>query len=154
MHYYPSSMFPTLGYSYVLNVQVPSEIRVNSLIPVTRVETPTKDLFDRLSFLSGRYRSPFLPGSTPPNSQAFEDAKSFILTLPLTKIKKPSIHVAADGEVNFQWSGSDFKIDLGFYGNGKFSFYAAKAGRAPIIGDDISVDSGLSNDLISFAANP
>jgi hypothetical protein len=154
MYYYSDSVFPTQGYSYVLNVQVPGEIRINSLLPASWAETPTKDLFDRLTFLSGRYRNPFLPGSTPPSNQAFEDAKSFILTLPLTKIKKPSIHVAADGEVNFQWAGSDFKIDLGFYGNGKFSFYAAKAGRAPIIGDDILVDFGLSNDLVSFAANP
>jgi|SRR5215469_1411543 len=148
------SIFPTQGYSYVLNVQAPSEILISSLVPAPCPETPTKDLFDRLTFLSGRYHSPFLPGSTPPSNQAFEDAKNFILTLPLTKIKRPSIRVAADGEVNFQWSGSDFKIDLGFYGNGKFSFYAAKTGQAPIIGDDILVDSGLSNDLISFAANP
>lgn len=154
MYHHSNSVFPTQGYSYVLNVQVPSEIRINSLVPALCAETPTKDLFDRLTFLSGRYRNPFLPGSIPPSNQAFEDAKSFILTLPLTKITKPSIHVAADGEVNFQWSGSDFKIDLGFYGNGKFSFYAAKSGRAPIIGDEILADSGLSNDLISFASNP
>ena len=152
--YYLDSTFPTQGYSYVLNVQAPSQIRINSLLPAPCAQTPTKDLFDRLNVLSGKYRKPFLPGSTPPSDQAFEDAKTFILTLPLTKIKNPCIHVAADGEVNFQWSGSDFKIDLGFYGDGKFSFYAAKAGRAPIIGDEVLVDSGLSNDLISFAANP
>jgi hypothetical protein len=144
--------FPTQGYSYVLNVQTPGEIRINSQLATP--SSPTKDLFDRLAYLSGRYRKPFLPGSIPPSDKAFEDAKTFILTLPLTKIKNPSIQVAADGEVNFQWFGSDFKIDLGFYGNGKYSFFAAKTGRSPIVGDDVLVHSGLSNDLIGFAANP
>src|SRR5579863_5852851 len=100
---YLNTMFPfaTQGHSYVLNVQSPSEIRINSPIPIPR--SPTKDLFDRLAYLSGRYRKPFLPGSIPPTDQAFDDAKTFILSLPLATIKNPSIHVAADGEVNFQW---------------------------------------------------
>src|SRR5271165_2604107 len=143
-------IFPTQGFSYVFDV--PSEIRISSLVSVPCPSTPTKDLFDRLAFLNRRYRKPFLPGSTAPTDAAFEDAKSFVLTLPLAKIKSPAIHVASDGEVNFQWSGPDFKIDLGFYGNGKFSYYAAKAGQTPIIGDEVLVDSGLSQDLINFTS--
>jgi hypothetical protein len=151
--YRPEHIFPTQGYSYVFVEQPTSEIRMNFPAPAFLTEAPTKDLFDRLTHLSVKYHTPFLPDSIPPSDAAFEDARKFVLTLPLTKIRNPSIHVAADGEVNFQWSGPDFKIDLGFYGNGKFSFYAAKANRAPVIGDEVPVSVGLSEDLIGFAAN-
>src|SRR5271168_2075661 len=94
--------------------------------------SPTKELFDRLSELKKKYLVPSLPNSEPPSALAFQDAKTFVLTLPLARLVKPIIHVASDGEVNFQWSGPDFRIDLGFYGNEKFSFYGAKKGQNPI----------------------
>nr|HEV7952888.1 hypothetical protein [Candidatus Acidoferrales bacterium] len=63
-----------------------------------------------------------------------------------------SIHVASDGEVNFRWSGSDFQIDLGFYGDDKFSFYGEKTGLAPIFGDDTPVKDGIPRALVDLAS--
>lgn len=112
---------------------------------------PTKELFGRLNELKTIYSKAWLPGSVEPSARAFQDAKDFIVTLPLAKMAKPEIHIASDGEVNFQWTGADFQIDLGFYGNQKFSFYGEKKGQQPIIGDDAAVKDGIPSALVNFA---
>jgi hypothetical protein len=114
--------------------------------------SPTTDLLDRLAELKTKYSTVWLPNSTRPSDNAFQNAKDFVSTLPLQQMVKPAIHVASDGEVNFQWSGPDFHIDLGFYGNGKFSFYGAKEGHAPIIRDEVPVKDGIPRDLVDFAS--
>jgi hypothetical protein len=113
---------------------------------------PTKDLIDRLSALKTRYSEAWIPDTIAPKETAFQDARAFVLTLPLTRIVKPMINVAGDGEVNFEWRGRDFHIDLGFYGNHMFSYYAKKEGCAPLFGDDIPVKSGIPGELTDFAS--
>jgi hypothetical protein len=130
--------------SYAVYVTVPATYSFTS--------NPTKDLLDRLAELKTKYSTAWLPNSTRPNDNAFKNAKEFVSTLPLASMMKPAIHVASDGEVNFQWSGNDFHIDLGFYGNGKFSFYGAKEGHAPIVRDDVPVREGIPKDLADFAS--
>jgi hypothetical protein len=114
--------------------------------------SPKVDLLGRLAELKTKYSTAWLPNSTRPNDSAFQNARDFVLTLPLNRIVKPAIHVASDGEVNFQWSGPDFHIDLGFYGNGKFSFYGSKDGSQPILGDDASVKEGIPKGLVDLAS--
>jgi hypothetical protein len=109
-------------------------------------------LFDRLNVLKAKYSSAWLPDSIPAKESAFQNARDFVLTLPLNRILKPAIHVASDGEVNFQWIGPDFQIDLGFYGDGNFSFYGAKAGSKPILGDEVPVKQGIPKELADFAS--
>lgn len=125
-------------------------VSVPSLAPFA--SNPTKDLLDRLRDLKKMYSQTWIPGSTAPTELAFQNAKDFISTLPLTSIPTPAIHVASDGEVNFQWSGSNFKIDLGFYGNGKFSYYGLKTGYQPVFGDDIPVTNGAPKSLLNIAS--
>jgi hypothetical protein len=114
--------------------------------------TPTKDLFDRLKDLKTKYSSVWLPGSLIPNESAFEDARNFVRTLPLMQILNPSIHVAADGEVTFEWKQDNFHIDLGFYGDNTFSYYATKTGQQPLFGDDIPVERGIPKELVDVAS--
>src|ERR1700722_2791771 len=114
---------------------------------------PTKDLFDRLSDLKSKYSVSYMPGGISPSECAFRDARKFVLTLPLTQMEKPKIHVASDGEVNFQWVGDDFRIDFGFYGNDKFSFYATKSGSEPILADEVPVKDGIPRALVDFASS-
>lgn len=140
------------GGSLVVVDQTPYAIHINVPANYALAGSPTKELFDRLSDLKTKYSVCSLPNSEPPCERAFQDARTFILKLPLSQIMKPTIHVASDGEVNFQWSGSDFQIDLGFYGNEKFSFYAAKEGRDPIFGDDVPVKGGIPEALVDFAS--
>jgi hypothetical protein len=114
--------------------------------------TPTKDLLDRIRDLKRRYAQAWTPNGTIPKEDAYRDAKDFVLTLPLARIVRPSIHIAGDGEVNFEWRGEDFHIDLGFYGNRTFSYYATKRGSEPLFGDDIPVKSGIPRALADFAS--
>ncbi len=130
---------------YAIFVNVPANFDL--------AQSQTKELFDRLSELKTKYSTAQVPNGTPPNEAAFQNAKDFVLTLPLNRIIQPSIHVASDGEVNFQWSGSDFQIDLGFYGNGKFSFFAAKKGSNPILGDEVPVKDGIPKNVVDFATS-
>ena len=140
------------GGSLVVLDQTPYAIYVNVPANYDFARSPTKELFDRLSELKTKYSTASLPNSTLPNESAFQNARDFVLTLPLHRIAKPAIHVASDGEVNFQWSGSDFQIDLGFYGNGKFSFYAAKEVCEPIVADEVPVKDGVPKGLVDFAS--
>lgn len=112
---------------------------------------PTKELFDRLGDLKKMYSVPWLPDSTVPVDDAFQNAKDFVLTLPLNQMSKPSVHVASDGEVNFHWVGPDFRIDLGFYGDGKFSYFGEKKGHAPVVGDEVPVQDGAPKALLALA---
>lgn len=130
--------------SYVVDINMPVLFDV--------ANNPTKELFDRLRDLKTRYTTGLMPESTPPSEKAFQDARDFILTLPLAQMVKPAIHIASDGEVNFHWAGPNYQIDLGFYGDKKFSFYGAMEGHDPILGDDVSVKDGIPKALIGFAS--
>jgi len=140
------------GGRLIFSDQTLSAIYVNVPASPAFAGSPAKELFDRLTELKIKYSTAWLPNSRPPSESAFQNARDFVLTLPLNRITKPAIHVASDGEVNFQWSGPDFQIDLGFYGNGRFSFYATKIGSAPIIGDEVPVKQGIPQPLVDFAS--
>lgn len=129
-----------------------SMIDVLSCHMVAVENNPTSELFNRLSYLKDWYSTNYLPGGLPPKDSAVQDARDFVLTLPLTQMMKPSINIASDGEVNFEWKGQDFHIDLGFYGDHKFSYYARKDGQQPLFGDDIPVRSGIPRELAYFAS--
>jgi hypothetical protein len=126
-------------------------ISIRSYAPVP-AENPTTELFDRLKDLKTRYSKTWIPSTTAPKETAFQDAKRFVLSLPLMQIVRPSINVAGDGEVNFEWKGQDFQIDLGFYGNQTFSYYATKNGQKPLFGDDIPIKHGIPKELVDFAS--
>lgn len=143
---------PPNGGSLIVRDQADNQICINVPANYAFANRPTAALLDRLAELKSKYSTAWLPYSTPPNENAFQNARDFVSTLPLSRMAKPAINVASDGEVNFQWSGVGFHIDLGFYGNGKFSFYGAKEGRAPIIGDDVPVKDGIPTDLADFAS--
>jgi hypothetical protein len=80
------------------------------------------------------------------------DAESFILKLPLNRTGMPAINVASDGEVNFSWSGVNTHIDLGFFGNGTYSYYG-RGGGAEVVGEDVAAKSDVPKDLLKIAAN-
>jgi hypothetical protein len=117
-----------------------------------QLANPAQDLFERLRYLKERSIHQPLTGSDAPSDVAFQNARDFVLSLPLTQIPKPTIHLANDGEVNFQWAGQDYLIDLGFYGNEQFSFFAKKDGFEPLLADGLPVTEGIPAALITMAA--
>ena len=88
-----------------------------------------------------------LPHADWPTEAAFSDAWAFIDQLPGRLKVLPHISLADDGEVNFTWGRGAMHIDLGFYGNGTFSYYARDDTRREFFGDDIPVRSPLPKNL-------
>lgn len=111
-----------------------------------------KELLDRVRYLRKAYTKAFAPHGVAPNARAFNEAEAFIKTLPLNRTGLPTINVASDGEVNFDWSSGISKIDLGFFGNGTYSYYARGGNYGEISGDDIAVGTEVPEQLIKIAS--
>lgn len=87
--------------------------------------------------------------SLPANQEATDEAESFLSTLPLSDIQAPNITLSSDGEINFYWkTHSGALLDLGFYGEGFYSFYFKNSQGKEIFGNDVPYTNGLSSDII------
>jgi hypothetical protein len=161
MSAFPGYYFDPFGSSLIPSVyicmpyeRVPGEITTIT-IPILQSQTRdyAKELLNRVRYLRDTYVTAFEPGAVLPNAQAFKDAESFILQLPLNRTEMPTINVASDGEVNFCWSNRNgAHIDLGFFGNGTYSYYAGNAGKE-IMGENIETKSNVPDELIEIAAS-
>lgn len=60
------------------------------------------------------------------------------------------ISIASDGEVNFYWKNSIGAIDLGFYGDGTYSYYARKSGGFEYFGDSVEVSRVLPVEIVDI----
>ena len=85
-----------------------------------------------------------------PASNAFVDAAAFAKSTDLHLVPLPQINLASDGEINFLWKSESIHIDLGFYGNGKFSYYAEAPGKEPMYGDDLDAAKGMPRELLEL----
>ena len=81
--------------------------------------------------------------------QAVQDALAFSTALQ-PKVQ-PIVSFADDGELNLCWKSKepDLMADVGFYGNGTYSYYARSAGKVELMRDDVPA-SEVSEDLISL----
>ena len=86
--------------------------------------------------------------TTWPTEQAFKDARAFLINLSPIKILPPSIGAADDGEINFLWKFCLVHIDLGFYGDGTYSYFARDPDGNNYYGDYIPVDEYRLDDKI------
>lgn len=91
--------------------------------------------------------------------KAYTDALEFIIALPSEMVSHPNLMVAEDGDVMFIWGDwqdkTNLYIDLGFFGDGTYSFYATE-GQNSIAKDDVPshvIDSQLQNALITGKIN-
>ncbi len=107
-------------------------------------------LLERLSELRSLPETDRWPDTDWPNDGAFVDAGKFTERLPIPLRASPHISLADDGEVNFAWSMEGTRIDLGFYGTGKFSYYARDNSGTEWFGDEIPVTSPLPRELRSL----
>lgn len=126
--------------------------------PVTPVEQEIPwnpvilPLLERLSELRLLPEADRWPSADWPDDRAFVDAVEFTERLPVPLRASPHISLADDGEVNFAWSVEGARIDLGFYGTGKFSYYARDKNGDEWFGDEIPVTSPLPRELRSLLA--
>ncbi|MYB35420.1 MAG: hypothetical protein F4X92_09960 [Gammaproteobacteria bacterium] len=115
--------------------------------------SPTLSLIKQLEYLSriSNNDSDLPPNfSRWPTNVAFDDARAFVLKLPLMKISMPKILLAEDGEINFVWENEECYVDLGFYGTGFYSYFARNDQGKEIMGERIDVHTGLANPIIDL----
>jgi hypothetical protein len=87
--------------------------------------------------------------SKGPDPRSIAEAEVFAqLILAQPKILEPIISPACDGEVNFFWENQHITLDLGFYGDGYYSFYAKTEDGEEFFGDHKSIDSMLPNKIV------
>jgi len=76
------------------------------------------------------------------------------LTLKGIKIHKPHVtYREEDGELDFRWDLETIKLDLGFRGNGMYSYYALLADGQEFFGDDIDVSQELPLEILKAIAD-
>ncbi len=85
-----------------------------------------------------------------PTTEAVRDAEGFARSLPLEKIHAPHVSLASDGEINFLWILPHFRLDLGFYGDGSYSYYGRKPAGEEFIADEKSCDQPLENEILQL----
>jgi hypothetical protein len=90
------------------------------------------------------------PDSVAPTKTAVNDAERFARNLDLTSLHLPHISAADDGEINFWWDIDGLYIDLGFFGDGSYSFYAKLPNGKEIIVDAAPISQPLPSELLSF----
>lgn len=84
----------------------------------------------------------------PATPQTIKDAIVFANNLDFNDIHIPYISLARDGEVNFWWDTETIKLDLGFYGDGTYSYYAKLKNGQKFFGDDEDLKSKLSLEIL------
>jgi hypothetical protein len=88
----------------------------------------------------------------PATSKAVEEANNFVFWLSATgylwSIRcVPNISLANDGELNFWWKSDIGVIDIGFYGDGTYTYYAKVNDREYSADDKLSKDIGRDDNL-------
>jgi len=88
-------------------------------------------------------------GGQIPSDQTIEDSIKFIKLLP-TNVLLPYAGLSGDGEISLFWDKNKIFIDIGFRGNGQYSYYARLANGKEYFGSNLQLSSDLPSDLISI----
>lgn len=78
------------------------------------------------------------------------DAEKFSRLLSFDQVHAPHISLASDGEINFLWMLQDFRLDLGFYGDGTYSYYGRTTNGEEFMADDQPFDKALPDKIIQL----
>jgi hypothetical protein len=85
-----------------------------------------------------------------PSQAAVRDAECFTRILVHDDIYAPSISLATDGEINFFWMLPHFRLDLGFYGDGTYSYYGTTTAGDEFLADEVSVSTPLPTQVLQL----
>ncbi|MBL1177136.1 hypothetical protein [Pantanalinema sp. GBBB05] len=122
-----------------------------SVFPIK--ETHRKDLkaIARIRML-GTYKAGWAgTESVGPSRSAVEHAEEFARYLfSLGEIHVPYISASGDGEINFYWNRDGFTLDLGFKGDGFYSYYALLPNGEEMIEDAASLGTGLPIEIVDL----
>ena len=86
--------------------------------------------------------------SRRPDERSIREAEAFACKILHTpSMLEPIITSATDGEVSFFWESSHITLDLGFYGDGSYSFYAKTDDGHEYFGDNYTLDMDLPTEV-------
>ena len=85
-----------------------------------------------------------------PSDQAFKDAETFIEYLKDIDVIEPRITIAKDKEINFCWHDIGIYIDLGFYGDKTYSYFAKNKSGRKYYGDNLSIERGIQRRILNI----
>ena len=105
-----------------------------------------------ISELRKRVATERAPWADDVDKRAFGEATQFVRAWSREPVHMPDVGVADDGEVNFLWKQGGVHVDLGFYGDGTYSYYARDRQDCPYERDDLSPADGLTEELLSILA--
>ena len=127
------------------------ELSVNKVISIADRSLST-ELLAHLRKLRLTPEEERWPGAHWPSDSAFRDAEDFIKTLPLASLPLPRIVLASDGEISFLWEDGGVQVDLGFYGNTTYSYFAQARDGQKLHGEAIPASSGLPPEVAALFA--
>lgn len=119
-------------------------------------ELPTRQTLSNRLLQLIRNQSAYIAGwdgydAIAPSAATVNDAEHFAInTLPRAGFQLPIVTSAPDGEVNFSWKNQKGIIDLGFYGDGSYSYYAKLANGKEVISDDSSLHTPLPDEVLEI----
>jgi hypothetical protein len=91
------------------------------------------------------------PETLAPTSASIEEAELFARYLfGIGSIVAPYISASGDGEVNFYWKTRDWMIDLGFFGDGLYSYYVRFENGHEIIEDGTCLSQPLPQEIVEL----
>ena len=89
--------------------------------------------------------------SVPASENTINDALLFINNLSNNMNCKPIISLATDGEICFVWKTKDYVLDLGFYGDGTYSYYGKEYyKKKELCCDSVLINSDLPFELLKL----
>ena len=74
---------------------------------------------------------------------------SFLAKLNESRLPLPKSSLSSQGELGFYWERNDVFVDVGLEADGTISYFA-KSSDSKIGMDNVSIESGLPQDLMSF----
>jgi len=85
----------------------------------------------------------------PPLSETVNNTLEFIEKLPFNA-REPRPGVSGDGEISLFWESDDIFVDIGFLGDGKYTFYARDSQAIEYFKDDIELKDPIPEALLNL----
>ncbi|MBD1995095.1 hypothetical protein H6G00_00435 [Leptolyngbya sp. FACHB-541] len=122
-----------------------------SILPIKETDRADLLAIARIRVL-GTYKAGWTgPESVGPTRQTVEHAEEFARYLfSLGAIHVPYISASEDGEINFYWKRDGFTLDLGFTGNGCYSYYACLPAGEEMIEDEAVLGTPLPKEIVNL----
>ncbi len=83
-----------------------------------------------------------------PTHKTVKDSERFARLLLRESLHAPHVSLATDGEINFFWNLPGFRFDLGFFGDGTYSYYGENSQGKEFMADDQLTDKPLPEGII------